>query len=656
VLASGFVKLYPGNPKDFIDEWTLGLNFRKITIDQSERDILGKLSKRPEIDYYDYYDVSFDHVSHQNNDTASRLTALKELDRLIGKLWVAIQASSRGEETALILLSDHGFNSDEKVYSQGYNLVRMLASRAGGGHHVITKRRLMLDYSIKGIYPLVPLITSTSDESYYLRGQGYEYPTALVDFDGNERSSIHLRDSDLNMLQILLQQLRHEKLLPEIKTVAADAFFDILDRNRADWRQTVEQLGEELDALHRWIEANQKVVAAHPRKFGPDDIALGVDKEARRIASLTDIAVKTEADFRKYSSTLRNLLVLRRETFNARKVAIKDVIAPGAMGDSNSVHQIQNYVAGLAPEGLTLNANQELDLERSFVRVNYFDLLHSQKVRNNVQAGVSNRPVDFVAVRLPLDSVADALSADLKPTADPIWLFAGTEKQALLLSRENAEGLRSYRYLPVAELRQDASGKTTFQIKDWAEGLPLKYFEDDNFAIPASVRASWLNEWHSEIEWLNASHKSVYANAIIGLNEHLGRHPVFDAGDKDVSPDDKLIRRFRQRQRHLTEPDLLILANNHWNFDVRGFNPGGNHGSFFRVSTNSTFMIAGGARTGIPRGLAVEQAYDSMSFMPTILRLMGKIDEENQPNAEMRERGFRKFPGGVIKEIIASVK
>jgi len=38
--------------------------------------------------------------------------------------------------------------------------------------------------------------------------------------------------------------------------------------------------------------------------------------------------------------------------------------------------------------------------------------------------------------------------------------------------------------------------------------------------------------------------------------------------------------RFRQRQRGLTEADMLILANNHWNFDVRGFNPGGNHGSF----------------------------------------------------------------------------
>lgn len=96
---------------------------------------------------------------------------------------------------------------------------------------------------------------------------------------------------------------------------------------------------------------------------------------------------------------------------------------------------------------------------------------------------------------------------------------------------------------------------------------------------------------------------------------------------------------------------MLILANDHWNFDVRGFNPGGNHGSFFRVSTNSTFMIAGGKSTGIPRGLAVEEPYDSLSFAPTILRLMNKIDDQNIPIEELKAKGFRPFPGRVVKEI-----
>jgi len=95
------------------------------------------------------------------------------------------------------------------------------------------------------------------------------------------------------------------------------------------------------------------------------------------------------------------------------------------------------------------------------------------------------------------------------------------------------------------------------------------------------------------------------------------------------------------------------MANNHWNFDVRGFNPGGNHGSFFRVSSNATLMLAGGAATGIPKGLAVEEPYDSLSVMPTILALMGRIDSQNEPDDALKKLGYRKFPGRVVKEVLA---
>jgi hypothetical protein len=41
-----------------------------------------------------------------------------------------------------------------------------------------------------------------------------------------------------------------------------------------------------------------------------------------------------------------------------------------------------------------------------------------------------------------------------------------------------------------------------------------------------------------------------------------------------------------------SEPDMLILANYGWNFNVRNPNPGGNHGSFFRISAHFVFMLA----------------------------------------------------------------
>lgn len=651
VIASGFVNLYPGNVSDLIDEWTLGLDFRKMTINQAERDILGKLVKRPEIDYFDYYDVSFDHVSHHNNDRASRLAALKDLDRLIGRLWTAIRSSSRAGETALVLISDHGFNSDEKVYSQGYNLVKMLASAAGGGHHVVTKRRLMLDYSIKGVYPLVPLIKTTSNDSIYLKGQSNEYPTALVDFDGNERSSIHLRNSDLNILHILLQQLKHERLSPEVRAAAMDALFDIIDRHREDWQRKAEELSAESKALGRWAETQKKIVAGQPKKFTPEEIAKGIDKEARRVAALQLIAAEASSEYTKFKESLERLLDLKREDFDPRKIRIEDLIAPGAMGDPNTTYQLQNYVVGISKHGLLVDGNKDLDLEKSFLRVDYFGLLHQQRVKNNVQAGISNRPVDFVAVRLDRKATLSALGEDIVPGDDPIWLYGGPDNQALILSRDDGDGAQSFRYFAISNLEQRVDGSYSFQTKSFGPGFPLRYFEDPELSIPTADRTAWFGEWHTEPEWLSAIHKTKYSNALIGLNEQLDRHPFFDASDDTTNDDDGLIKRLRQRQRALTEADLLILANAHWNFDVRGFNPGGNHGSFFRVSTNSTFMIAGGTETGIPRGLSVEQPYDSLSFAPTLFRLMGKIDDQNRPVGDMVKRGFRRFPGRVISEI-----
>ncbi len=650
LIASGFLKLYPGSPADLMDEWTMGLNFRGITADQGLRNIVGKLSKRPEIDYYDYYDTAFDHISHHNNDDASKLVELKNLDLVIGKLWLAIQSSSRAYETALVLISDHGFNSREKVNSQGFNLVKLLASEAGGGHHVITKRRLMLDYSLKGIYPLTPLIRNVSSESYYLKGQSQAYSTALLDFDGNERSSIHLRNSDLNVIHILLQQLRSGKLSPDLKAAATDTIFEIIGKHESDWQTTIEQMDEELGALHRWIETQQKIIPTLVMKTNHDRTLMGLTEKNRRLATLTNIAVAAEADYRKYLSTLHNLLSLKRDTFDSRSIKIEDVIAAGAMGDPNSVYQLQNYVAGLSDEGLSLDASKHIDFDKSFKRINYFKVLHGQKVLNNVQRDVTNRPIDFVAVRVPAAAVSGSLPEGTTGNEDPIWLFGGDDKQALLLSRQAADGSLSYRYLPISGLSQDTAGKVSFQVREWSGGFPLKFFEDRNLGVVD--RAAWLSDWHTEIEWLRATHKTMYSNAIIGLNEQMDRHPLSGSEDSALSPDEKLIARFRQRQRHLTEADMLILANNHWNFDVRGFNPGGNHGSFFRVSTNSTFMIAGGAKTGIPRGLTVDEPYDGMSFTPTILRLMGKIDDENRPTSELYDLGFRKFPGRVVKEVI----
>jgi hypothetical protein len=75
------------------------------------------------------------------------------------------------------------------------------------------------------------------------------------------------------------------------------------------------------------------------------------------------------------------------------------------------VYALQNYVVGLGSSGLVAAADGALDLDRTFVRIDYFDLLKRQTVRNNVQPGVSSQPVDFLATRIPRESIESLLAA-----------------------------------------------------------------------------------------------------------------------------------------------------------------------------------------------------------------------------------------------------
>ncbi len=643
-------------PRELFDEWTLGFETRSIVLEQLERELIQKLAD-PRIRYLDLYTADYDHAAHHNRDRATQFAALQELDSLIGRVWTAIERSPLAAETALVMVSDHGTNSDERYYSQGFNLVKLLASAAGGGHHIVTKRRLLNDYAVKSIYPLVPLITTTTPDSYYLRGQSTDYPTALVDFDGNERSSMHLRNSDLNLLHILLLELQRTNLAPAVRRAAMDAFFATLDRHRDEWQRTLDELHEEIGALQRLIERQRAVVAARPKKWTKEDQTAGRDREAVRQFARLDSWQIDEREYTEYMRTLTNLLALRRDTFDAARIRIPDFIAKGAMGDKNSLHELQSYVVGLAPYGLSLAPDGTLDLSRSFKRVDYPALLRTQTVRNNVQPGLDNHPVDFVATQIPAATLRLSVNDPDLRADDCIWLYRGEDAQALVLARRMRGDKLSLRYVPIARLRQDAAGMLTFDRAAWQPELPLKIWEDAELALPAgATRAAWLEGWHSDLEWLHALHRTLYSNGLVGLHEQFA-HFTTPATEPDVpglTRDEQLLRRFRRRQRALVETDLLVSANNHWNFDVRGFNPGGNHGSFFRVSTHATLMFAGGAQTQVPRGLVVDEPYDSLSFVPTVLTLTGQLPTPAQGVPAAYAQGSARFPGRIIAELFAA--
>jgi hypothetical protein len=637
------------NPMQLAEEFIVGLDLRNAVFSQYERELIDAFSDS-RVQYLDLFDMSFDHAAHHTNDDASHLQVLRELDARLGRIWTGIQKSPLAAETIFIVVSDHGFNSDPKVLSQGFNLVKLLGSREGGGHHVITKRRLMLDYAIKGINPFVPPITTTTSQTYYLKGQSTDYPTVLLDFDGNERAGLHLRNTDLNELHILLQQLQRKDLSPQLRNAATNTFFGILSRDRAAWTPELDQLEKEIGALHRAIAAESARCQSQPKKFTPEDREMGRDDNARRTCLHVTQWTELETHYTEYIAAMRRLLALHPDTFQPASLKIPDFIPKSAMGQRNSVYALQNYVVGLGASGLVADGDSSLDLDRTFVRIDYFDLLKRQMVRNNVQPGISSQPVDFLATRIPRESIESLLPPDMRPDDDAIWLYAGPDRQALVLPRGEAAGQLELRYVPIAHLTQNADGAIHFDRANWQAGLPLRIFEDPRLETGDADRATWLNAWHTDVEWLRALHKTQYSNGLIGLHEQFTQFvaPETDADAAGISEDERLLRSLRRRQRRLAETDLQIFANNHWNFDVRGFNPGGNHGSFFRISTHSTFMLAGG---GVPRALAVAEPYDSLSVVPTIMALTGRLNGDNVPDENLVKRGFIKFPGRVVTEI-----
>lgn len=664
-LKEGLQRRFMKNPRDLWDEWTMGLEMRSTFFDQMERELTQKLADS-HTRYLDLYVSGFDHMAHHNRDHQSHLFALQEIDRLVGRIWTAIEKSPMAADTALIMVSDHGFNTDERVYSQGYNLVKLLGSPGGGGHHVITKRRLLLDYSIKGINFLVPLITTTTDQSFYLKGRSSDYPTALLDFDGNERASIHLRNSDLNLLHLLLQQLQRNGVSAMLRQSLVQLFFQTLDRRRPEWQKNLDELREELVVLRRRIVEQRKLWEAQPKKLSPEDIVMGRDDEKTRVFAQLERWISQEKDYAAYASTVANLLALSKTNFLPAKLKIEGVIAKQTMGERNTIYQLQNYIVGLAPGGFVLRPDSTVDVQKSFQRVDYLSLLQGISMRNNVQPAVSNKPIDMLAIRIPTELVRpllpDLLNSGPSPgrpewsaNPDVIWVCRNSEKQGLILSRENDQGALSLRYVPIKNLKQDADGRLQFELVPWQSGLPLEIFEDNQLSLPQTDRASWLNQWHTDDEWLNALHRTKYSNGLVGLYEEVAYHRTekLSPNDPGLADDERLQRRFLRRQRELTETDLLLVANDHWNFDVRGFNPGGNHGSFFRISTHSTLMLAGGERTGIPRAAVVEKPYDSLAFVPTVLALTGNLRDDNNPISALWKKGFRRFPGRPIREVLA---
>ena len=143
-------------------------------------------------------------------------------------------------------------------------------------------------------------------------------------------------------------------------------------------------------------------------------------------------------------------------------------------------------------------------------------------------------------MRVPRENLTSGLPA-ADATEDGVWLYGDENHQAIILSRRE-NGVLSLRYLPVSGLRQDSDGAIHFDSARLGPGFPLRLWEDQNLAVVEGMRNTWLGEWHTELDWLHAIHKTRYSNSILALHEQFLRQPP-----KAVAGDAGLIARFNAR-------------------------------------------------------------------------------------------------------------
>jgi Type I phosphodiesterase / nucleotide pyrophosphatase len=614
-------------------------SFEEELDDETTSELTGAL-QQPEVLYLDFFTGSLDHMAHATNDPAALYEVLRRLDTLAGRIWTAIQNSPLADQTIFAVVSDHGMNNVPGIISQTFSLPDLFNRADGGAHHVMTDRYQLSDYKLKGLDPLVHRVITPSTSSFYLSGKASRYPTAWLDTDGNERAAVHLRNSDLNKIHILLQELARRELPPQVRKAAAASLRETIDRHREQWSKTANDLDEELAALKQQIEFRKRIVAQQPKKWTAEQIAAGDDKAGRRLSDQLHAWEREYTSYTVYVSHVRALLALNPDPSRPLRQKIEDLIPGLSAGDNNTIRDLQHYIVGPSPDGLALDAAGHLDPERSFRYVDNFELLASQRVHNNPQSALSSKPIDFIASVLPDVGLHHRY-----------WLYSDENHQLVILS--DPDGSIAIR--PVARLQEDEKGNLSWSAQSWAPGFPLRLFEDPALQLPGGAdRAAWLSAWHTEREWMHAVHRCEYSNAVIGITEELSPVAANVRGPQGVSP---ILLRFERRRRELVQADFHVFASDHWNFNSRFPNPGGNHGGFFRISTHSVWMLSG---AGIPARVVTEPC-DSLNFASTVLSLTGQkppmpdrvvtlIEKDSGSVAHAEERRFVQPQRGELNE------
>jgi hypothetical protein len=223
--------------------------------------------------------------------------------------------------------------------------------------------------------------------------------------------------------------------------------------------------------------------------------------------------------------------------------------------------------------------------------VNVLDLLTDlRQAHPFAAAGLSNKPVDLVVARVD---------------GDTLLVQRGRDNQALIRKKRVGDETL-FEYAPTRSYSAD-NGLVVSAAID-----PFGYLTDSRFCAGMNVDAlKWLQDCHTSQEWLRATCRTDYPDAVVSLTRCFGRDKAYAGAGADDA-----------------DPDLLVFASRGWVFlptirlDDRRQDPAGScHGTALRESVNNTMFFSG---PGIRKGCVVDAPHRMVDLVPTLLVMASK--------------------------------
>lgn len=570
--------------------------------------------------------VSLDHRLHLDSSYRSVLHLLVKLDDWFGEVMGAVEQTARRDRTLVAMVSDHGMNLYPVQINYGFPINPWLRRPEFGGHTILTPEVEDSDHALTRPIAGVDFArvyespASPYGEAVPFGSKGFF--TAFAANMGNPRFDLFLRHSDLNRLHLLLlESLRLQDDLEKLDRVL-EVFQAVYQRARPWLEADAYSLRQAADVFEAWSERHLAAEMPSARDAGS------------RLASESRL-------YRGQAVTLRRLLALPLEVEEWRRFVrsgfeIDEVIPKGYFGPPNSLEQLGRYPVGWSRPAADrwLQPDQE-----PFRTLNYPELIAGYRALNPDAYG-NRYPFDFFVAGIPPE---DLTSWNGPPLRQALWLLASDDRgQAVVLEAEDG----TLWYAPLENRGElgtlDEEG--TVGVRD-----PIGY--------PSRLWARWLNprRWVSETAGLKTTLVPVILADLFRPNfqDHLDserRAGVLMPLD-GPGPREDLVEALRFRFEQGT-PDFRVWMRHGWNVNTMGQQPGGSHGGFLPLETQTTFMVWGGDEMGLKRGRKVSGAFLTLDIAPTLMDAVGRLDPVSRrivPDADHPSAPeFPPFPGRII--------